>query len=192
MTLPVLWLSKSATAPRMSSGRRSGEVASRSTRMSKRVPSCASACSRQCRMAGSFAAVSVAIASGRLTTHVAPWRRAMARMSSESLLTAIASNSPLARAWPSECAISGRPARSRVFFERTPLEPARAQMVQRRVTARSIVRWRRPSRWRRRDRAPPRLPPPCTAHRGCCRARRGAAPDRSRRARSESAAPARR
>ena len=46
--------------------------ASRSTRMSKRVPNASSAASRQWRMAGSFAAVSLASAAGRLTRQVAP------------------------------------------------------------------------------------------------------------------------
>ena len=74
---PVMRLSASPasnidTAPRMSSGLRKGEVASRSTNVSKDSPNISSAAFAQWRMAGIFGAASEASAAGRSIRTLAP------------------------------------------------------------------------------------------------------------------------
>ena len=67
--------------------------------------------------------------------------------------TATRSNSPDARAWAIECAISGLPASSRTFLPGTPFEPPRAQIVQSRfMPIASCLSTHRRSRAARLDR----------------------------------------
>ncbi len=121
------------------------------------LPVRAMTCSRQCRIAGSFGAVSVAISSGRLTAMSAPACSAASSRASESLLKAIAWNRPVS------CACSmPTPAPAcrgdRVIFPTTPFEPPRADRADQTMAISTSwcatrARWRRSDARRRAPRA---------------------------------------